>query len=84
MTHAPVRTCAGCGARRAKHELLRFVARDGVLVAAGPSTAGRGAYTCRSRACFERAVARRAFARALRSPVEIDPELAGLYTDLNG
>jgi predicted RNA-binding protein YlxR (DUF448 family) len=42
--------------------------------------AGRGAYTCRRLSCFERAVARRAFARTLRQNVRVDPELSRLYT----
>jgi predicted RNA-binding protein YlxR (DUF448 family) len=42
---------------------------------------GRGAYTCRRPACFERATARRAFARTLRQTVQIDPALSRLYTE---
>jgi predicted RNA-binding protein YlxR (DUF448 family) len=45
-----------------------------------PRGIGRGAYTCRRLACFERAAARRAFARTLRQTVRIDPALARLYT----
>jgi predicted RNA-binding protein YlxR (DUF448 family) len=75
-----VRTCAGCGRRRPQRDLVRFAARDGVLVA-GRNEPGRGAYTCRDLACFERAVERRRFARALRQAVHIDPELQRLYTE---
>jgi len=45
---------------------------------------GRGAYTCRRLACFERAASRRAFARVLRRSVSVDPALAALYTEDNG
>jgi uncharacterized protein len=82
----PVRTCVGCGRKASQSDLLRFVARDGVL-AAGRSEPGRGAYTCRRPACFERAVARRAFARVLRQPVRVEIGFEqiesgrGLYTD---
>ena len=76
----PVRRCAGCGRRAPQRELQRFAALDGVLVA-GRETPGRGAYTCRRLACFERARAQRAFARVLRQNVRIDPELARLYTE---
>jgi uncharacterized protein len=78
-----VRTCAGCGRRAPQDELLRFVARDGELIpsAKGP---GRGVYTCRRLACFERAAARRAFNRTLKTTVRVDPQLARLYTDANG
>ena len=75
----PLRTCAGCGRRAPQRELLRFTAQDGVLVA-GRHESGRGAYTCRSLACFERAVARGTFARILRRQVRIGPELHRLYT----
>ncbi len=80
---APVRTCAGCGRKVPQADLLRFVARDGALLQA-PKGPGRGAYTCRRPACFERAVARHAFNRTLRQTVRVDPELARLYTDAHG
>ena len=76
--HVPIRTCAGCGRKTPQHELLRFRAQDGALVAgSGP---GRGTYTCRRLACFERAVDRRAFARTLRTTVRVDRGLSRLYT----
>jgi uncharacterized protein len=75
----PVRRCAGCGRRAPQHELVRFAVRDGELVA-GRTEPGRGTYTCRSGACFERALARRGFAQALRTPVRVDPALARIYT----
>jgi len=53
--------------------------RDGALVA-GRTEPGRGAYTCRNLACFERASGRGGFARVLRTPVRIDPSLSRLYT----
>lgn len=80
----PIRTCAGCGRRAPKRELIRFVARGGALTPASASDPGRGVYTCRRLACFERAAARRAFARTLRTPVSVDPGLKRLYTDRNG
>jgi len=80
----PVRRCAGCGRRAPKREFMRFVARDGELVPAAVAGArdapGRGAYTCRRLACFERAQAQRGFARALRQGVKVDPALERLYT----
>lgn len=78
--HVPTRTCAGCGARAPQSELIRFVARDGELVPAAKAP-GRGVYTHRRLACFERAASRRAFARTLRRTVRIDPALTALYTD---
>jgi predicted RNA-binding protein YlxR (DUF448 family) len=80
---APVRTCAGCGRKAPQAELLRFVACDGTVLHS-PKGAGRGAYTCRRLACFERAAERRAFNRTLRQTVRLDPGLARLYTDADG
>jgi predicted RNA-binding protein YlxR (DUF448 family) len=75
----PVRTCAGCGRKAPRSELQRFVARAGVL-APGAKEPGRGVYTCRRLACFERAAGNRAFARVLRRPVRLEPALSALYT----
>jgi uncharacterized protein len=77
--HVPIRTCAGCGRRAPKRELVRLVARDGVLVEAEHGAPGRGVYTCRRLSCFERAASRRAFARTLRATVHVDPALKRLY-----
>lgn len=72
----PVRTCIGCGARRPKVELVRVVA-DGERVAVDEAkrAAGRGAYVCDGR-CAQKAVGKRALARALKRRVEAGPELA--------
>jgi uncharacterized protein len=75
----PIRSCIGCGRKAPQSELMRFVAKDGVLVA-GSGEPGRGAYTCRRLSCFERAMARRAFNRTLRQNVRVERELASLYT----
>jgi predicted RNA-binding protein YlxR (DUF448 family) len=79
----PIRTCAGCGRKAPQAELLRFVAYEGALMP-GAKAPGRGVYTCRRLACFERAAARGAFSRALRRSVRVDPTLARLYTDAHG
>jgi len=76
----PLRRCAGCGLRAPQAELLRFAARDGVLVG-GRREPGRGVYTCRNLACFEGAAGRGMFARVLRQQVRVGPELLRLYTD---
>jgi predicted RNA-binding protein YlxR (DUF448 family) len=59
---------------------VRFAAQDGRLVA-GRTRPGRGVYTCRRLACFERAASRRAFSRVLRQNVTVDPELAQAVTE---
>jgi uncharacterized protein len=73
------RTCVGCGRKAPQAELVRFAARAGALVP-GRGEPGRGAYTCRRLACFERAVSRRAFSRVLRQNVSVDPELSLVVT----
>ena len=75
----PTRSCVGCGRKAPQSELLRFVAKDGLLVP-GRSEPGRGAYTCRRLSCFERALARRAFNRTLRRNVRVEQKLTSLYT----
>jgi predicted RNA-binding protein YlxR (DUF448 family) len=80
----PVRTCAGCGRRAPQRDLQRFVTRDGALTPASRGAPGRSAYTCKRLQCFERAAARRAFARTLRTSVTIEPTLVRLYTDADG
>ena len=75
----PIRSCIGCGRKAPQGELLRFAAAAGQLLP-GTGIPGRGAYTCRRLACFERAVSRRAFNRTLRKTVQIDQKLSSLYT----
>ena len=81
MTHVPIRTCAGCGGKAPQPELLRFVARGGRLARARPGDPGRSVYTHPRLPCFERALARRAFARTLRQTVQVETSLARLYTE---
>jgi uncharacterized protein len=76
----PIRTCVGCGRKAPQGELLRFGAVDGTLTHDPERRLpGRGAYTCRRLACFERAASRRAFARTLRRTVTIPSALNALY-----
>ena len=75
----PIRSCIGCGRKAGQSELLRFVAKDGLLVST-TADPGRGEYTCRRLACFERALGLRGFNRALRQTVRVGQELTSLYT----
>ncbi|GAA1476000.1 YlxR family protein [Nocardioides aestuarii] len=76
----PVRTCVGCRERTTKRELLRVVAgTDGEghpAVVPDPSgtAPGRGAHLHPTTACYEFAVRRKAFARALRVPGGLSDE----------
>jgi predicted RNA-binding protein YlxR (DUF448 family) len=73
----------GCGRKAPQTELIRFTAPEGSLVP-GRKAPGRGAYTCRRLACFERALAHSSFNRVLRRTVRVDPALARIYTDADG
>jgi uncharacterized protein len=78
-----VRTCVGCGRKAPQRELVRFVARDGELALdAEKRVTGRGAYTCRRLVCFERAEARRAFARTLRRTVAVPSGLKRSFEEV--
>ncbi|MEQ4500595.1 MULTISPECIES: YlxR family protein [Nocardioides] len=68
----PVRTCVGCRTRAAKRELLRVTAGSdahgrSVVVPDPDGTApGRGAHLHPTTGCYDLAVRRKAFGRALR------------------
>jgi hypothetical protein len=69
----PERMCVGCRRRRGQGELVRLVKDRGRVVAARPGAPGRGAYLCPEVKCLETAEMKRAFARAFRGPVTLDP-----------
>jgi predicted RNA-binding protein YlxR (DUF448 family) len=72
----PVRTCVGCRERAAKRELVRVTVGSGadgqpVVVPDPRGTApGRGAHLHPTTACYELAVRKKAFPRALRTQVQ--------------
>ncbi|WP_310251202.1 YlxR family protein [Nocardioides sp. BE266] len=69
----PVRTCVGCRAKAAASELLRVVAgadaegRPALVPDPDRRAPGRGAHLHPTQECWQLAVRRRAFPRALRS-----------------
>jgi uncharacterized protein len=81
----PVRTCVGCRARAAKSELLRFVigSDESGQLAITPDpdgiATGRGAYLHRETACYDLAVRRRAFSRALRAEAGLGSTAVGEF-----
>ena len=55
---------------RPKHELIKIVKQDGVLVVdTKQALFGRGAYLCKTQACCKQAQKRRALERAFRMQV---------------
>ncbi len=66
--HIPQRTCVGCRTVQPKRQMVRIVrSPEGVRVDETGKAAGRGAYLCRRRSCWETALKRRALAHALRT-----------------
>lgn len=68
----PMRMCVGCREMKPKRELLRVVrSPEGEisfdLTGRKP---GRGAYVCRSEACFNRAVKQKQLERAFSAPID--------------
>ena len=68
----PMRMCVGCREMKEKRSLLRIVkSPEGMIsfdrVGKAP---GRGAYVCKSKECFERAVKQRQLERALETRID--------------
>jgi len=76
----PERTCVGCRRKRAQAELVRFTLEAGRVVPAGRGAHGRSAYVCPEVDCLESAEKKRAFARAFRAPVTVDPTVRSAVT----
>ncbi|WP_243866762.1 YlxR family protein [Actinophytocola oryzae] len=69
----PVRTCVGCRNRASAGELLRVVIRGGELALdLRRSLPGRGAWVHPDLGCLGKAERRRAFAKSLHAPGELD------------
>ncbi|WP_343925513.1 YlxR family protein [Rhodoglobus aureus] len=68
-----VRTCIGCRASGSRSSLLRVIASNGAVVADhSAALPGRGAWLHPTSTCYESAVKRRAFARALKVGSPLD------------
>lgn len=77
--HVPQRMCVVCREVQGKRALIRIVRTpvDGVLIDATGKRAGRGAYLCQRRSCWQRALTNNALNRALRTTLT-ENELAAL------
>jgi predicted RNA-binding protein YlxR (DUF448 family) len=77
MKHIPQRTCIACHAVRGKRELVRIVrtAQDHVEADLTGKKAGRGAYLCRARECWEEVLSHRGLLEhALKLETPLDPQ----------
>lgn len=71
--HIPLRTCVQCQQVKAKRELVRVVrGPQGTKVDEKGKEAGRGAYLCRNRLCWERALAGERLDRALKASISAE------------
>ena len=77
--HIPLRTCIACQRTRSKRELVRVVRTPaaGVQVDASSKLAGRGAYLCRNRSCWERGLRSQRLSQALKTALTAE-EIATL------
>ena len=66
--HVPQRTCVGCRKIQPKREMVRIVCTpdQGVRIDESGKASGRGAYLCRKRPCWERALAEKRLEHALK------------------
>ena len=66
--HVPLRKCTGCQEMKTKKEMLRILrtAEGEILLDMTGKKNGRGAYVCRSRECFEKAVKNKGLERSLK------------------
>ena len=86
------RTCVGCRRRDVRSELLRVVAETDdagghiarAVVDPWLRLPGRGAWLHPTPECFDLAVRRRAFGRALRVEAHLEVAAVGAYIDAHG
>ncbi len=77
VLQASIRTCIGCGSKRAKNELVRFVlAGDKVVADPTMCRSGRGVYTCPTEQCLLKGISTKALSRSFRR--KIKPEIVSV------
>jgi hypothetical protein len=74
----PQRSCVACRTTAAKRELVRIVRLASGAVEVDPTgkKAGRGAYLCRRRACWDEALKRSRISKALRTALSEESRAA--------
>ena len=87
LVSGPVRTCIGCRKRATKRELLRVTAgsdahgASAVVPDPDGTAPGRGTHLHPTSECFDLAVRRKAFTRALRAGTGLSSTLVREYLD---
>ncbi len=80
----PVRTCVGCGGKAGRQELVRLrIEGERVVIDRDRKGGGRGAWLHADPSCLERAIKRRALARAFRGE-RASVDAAALNVGLTG
>jgi predicted RNA-binding protein YlxR (DUF448 family) len=71
LRHVPQRTCIGCRKVKPKGELVRIVCNESGNLTVDPTgkLAGRGCYLCKTKDCWEVALQKECFERALRTKI---------------
>lgn len=70
MGSEPERTCAGCGRKLSKRELIR-IGYDGDFEVSFWKGIGRGVYVCPNWKCYQKAKKRNAFSKSLKTNVPV-------------
>ncbi len=77
VLQASIRTCIGCGRKRSKNELARFVlAGEKVVFDPAMRLPGRGVYICPAEECLLKGISAKALSRSFRR--KIKPEIVSV------
>jgi predicted RNA-binding protein YlxR (DUF448 family) len=78
VKHVPERTCIACRQRRAKWELVRIVrsTKGELEIDLRGKKAGRGAYICKAKDCWETALTKKRIEYALKYKVTAEQSAA--------
>lgn len=80
MTHIPQRMCVACREMFPKHELIKLVVEEGiVIIDNNQKKFGRGAYICKKEECIEKAKKKRALSAKFKMAVS-----DSIYEEMRG
>jgi predicted RNA-binding protein YlxR (DUF448 family) len=74
LRRVPMRTCVACHETKAKRELIRVVhtPAGSVEIDPGGKKAGRGAYLCAKKSCWQTGLKKHALERALKTTISAE------------